>query len=91
MAGATADAAATVRGVVKALSEIEGVLAGERDGRWEGKAAEAFRNSVADELTPRVERALSSFVQRRDHGLGDRKVHRPAPGHPRTAEAAGAG
>ncbi len=59
----TGDAAETIRGVVEALSEVEGVRAGERDGRWEGKAAEAFRNSVADELTPRVQRALSSFSE----------------------------
>lgn len=59
----TGDAAATLRAVVGALSEVEGILAGERDGRWEGKSAEAFRDSVAGELTSRVQRALSSFAE----------------------------
>lgn len=62
----TGDAAATVRAVVDTLSEVEGILAGERDGRWEGKSAKAFRDSVADELTPRVQRALSSFSEAAD-------------------------
>ncbi len=62
----TGDVAATVRAVVDALSEVEGILAGERDGRWEGKSAAAFRDIVADELTPRVQRALSSFSEAAD-------------------------
>lgn len=57
----TGDAARTLRTAVDAMSEVEGILAGERDGEWVGKSAEAFRASVADELTPRVQQALSSF------------------------------
>lgn len=65
-AARTGDVAATVRAVIDALSEVEGILAGERDGRWEGKSAAAFRDIVADELTPRVQRALSSFSDAAD-------------------------
>ena len=59
----TGDAARTISAVVDAMSEVEGILAGDRDGQWVGKAAEAFRASVADELTPRVQQALSSFTE----------------------------
>lgn len=59
----TGDAARTLRTAVDAMSEVEGILAGERDGEWVGKSAEAFRASVADELTPRVQQALSSFSE----------------------------
>lgn len=62
----TAEAAASVRMVVDVLGEVERILAGERGGRWLGQAAEAFHSKVADELTPRVREALSSFSEAND-------------------------
>ncbi len=58
----TGNAARSVRSVVDAMAQVEGLLVGERDGQWIGQAADAFRSTVADELTPRVREALSSFA-----------------------------
>lgn len=59
----TGDAVRTLRAVVDAMTEVEGVLAGAGDGQWVGQTADAFRATVADELTPRVKQALSSFSE----------------------------
>lgn len=53
----------TLRATVDALSEVEQVLKGVGDEEWVGKSADAFRDNIASELTPRVRQALSSFSE----------------------------
>ncbi len=50
-----------VRNTVRALGEVESILTSDRDGEWVGKAAEAFREMVGEELAPRVTTAYQSF------------------------------
>ncbi|EFQ83720.1 hypothetical protein HMPREF0063_11383 [Aeromicrobium marinum DSM 15272] len=50
-----------LRDTVRALEEVDRVLRSDRDGEWVGKAAEAFREMVGEELAPRVTQALTSF------------------------------
>lgn len=57
----TASSAATARTVASALEEVSNVLAGDGDEPWRGRAAEAFRESMRDELVPRVRDAYESF------------------------------
>jgi hypothetical protein len=51
-----------LRAAVRRLGEVDDVLAGAGDQRWEGEAAEAFRGSMDEELRPRVREALQSFA-----------------------------
>lgn len=54
-------AAQRLRTTVNRLVEVLDVLSGTGDQAWEGRTAEAFRDSVHDELRPRVSQALDSF------------------------------
>lgn len=57
----TSSTASTARTIASALEEVQNVLNGNGDGEWHGKAAEAFRDSMREELAPRVDEAAESF------------------------------
>lgn len=57
----TSSTASTARAIASALEEVQNVLNGDGNGEWHGKAAEAFRDSMREELTPRVDEAAESF------------------------------
>ncbi|GAA4117281.1 hypothetical protein GCM10022215_17740 [Nocardioides fonticola] len=58
-----AEVAGRLRTTVDRLAEVDAVLSGTGDQQWVGRTAEAFRDSVRDELRPRVHDALTSFQQ----------------------------
>lgn len=56
------EVAGQLRRTVTRLEEVHAVLAGTGDQAWKGRTAEAFRDSVDEELRPRVSEALHSFA-----------------------------
>lgn len=50
-----------LRAAVRRLGEVNDVLNGTGNQRWEGMTAEAFRASVDEELRPRITEAYQSF------------------------------
>ncbi|WP_127479773.1 hypothetical protein [Nocardioides pantholopis] len=59
--GASAEIAAELRTATQRLGEVDQVLRGAGDQAWQGHTAEAFRDSVSSELTPRVSEAYQAF------------------------------
>ncbi|PJJ53580.1 hypothetical protein CLV56_3070 [Mumia flava] len=57
----------TLKNVSGALDEVANVLHGSADGRWRGKAAEAFRDLLDDELRPKVDDAHQAFGDAHRH------------------------
>lgn len=60
--GVGAEIATELRGTARRLGEVDDVLNGSGDQRWEGRTAEAFRSSVDEELRPRIREAYQSFT-----------------------------
>lgn len=60
------DVAGTVRRTARALGEVRQVLHGTGVGDWQGKAAEAFRDTFDGEFRPKIDEAHESFQQAAD-------------------------
>lgn len=53
--------ARTMRDVTHALGEIRAVVRGDSEQDWKGRAADAFRDLMSEDFSPRIDEAYESF------------------------------